>query len=85
MALMEEGKTLLLVSRRVPSMSRASRRMSLLHSACRLPEEPAEKNKGVYALQQSQKEPPKAAARSYDHRPYSPMVEKFATLCVTQL
>jgi len=53
MALIEEGKTLLLVSRRVPSMSRASRRMSLLHSACRLPEKPAEKKKEVYAFQRS--------------------------------
>ena len=47
MALIEEGNTLLLVSRRVPSMSKASRRMSLLHSACRLPEKPAGEKESV--------------------------------------
>ena len=33
-ALTEEGSTLLLLSRRVPSMSNASKRMSLLHLGC---------------------------------------------------
>ena len=35
-ALTEEGRTLLLLSSRVPSMSRASNRISLVHLACLL-------------------------------------------------
>jgi len=84
MALIEEGNTLLLVSRRVPSMSKASRRMSLLHAACRLPEEPAEeKTKFTLCSNHNRsllrRQPGAMTIGS------SPKGEMPATLCMSQL